>query len=451
MPGVRTDGTRDGELGLAVALTDTPGGVALRAEVRDAVGHLVAGGTLDTPDRDAPDGEPTVAGRLTIPDVHAWAPGDGYRYDLALEVPDGEGCVLDRYDLKVGMRTVRVAGARLLVNDEPVHLRGFGRHEDQLVHGKGHDPVLAVHDHALLAWFGANSFRTAHYPHAEEVLDLADEDGLLVIDEAPAVGQNEAFSGGRLAPATFGEGPGFIGAAAQEAHARLLRELVARDRNHPSVVAWSVANEPTSSAPLAGEYFGPLFALARTLDPTRPVTFANEGRHRPETCRVTPMADLLLLNRYYGWYEDYADLESAEQHLRAELATWAALGKPIVVSEYGADALPGTHHADPEPWSEEYQAAVLEMSGRVFDGESAVVGEHVWAFADFATAPGLIRADGNRKGVLTRDRRPKAAAWVLRRRWRARAAGERADGEREEGAPTPEGGVDWGDGGRSAE
>jgi beta-glucuronidase len=95
-------------------------------------------------------------------------------------------------------------------------------------------------------------------------------------------------------------------------------------------------------------------------------------------------------------------------------------GKPIVITEYGADTLPGLHGIVPAPWTEEYQVALLEMSHRVFDRVDAVVGEHVWNFADFATTSGVMRVDGNKKGVFTRDRRPKAAAYALRRRWRGR-------------------------------
>ncbi|OJX94269.1 MAG: hypothetical protein BGO96_15215 [Micrococcales bacterium 73-15] len=403
--------------------------VRVRAGVAgDASGAVVTAVLLDADEREvARDaGDAGAAIELAVPDAHPWAPGDGYRYLLRLELRDAAGDLLDAYATRVGIRTVRVDGARLLVNDVPVRLRGFGRHEDHPVRGKGHDDVLAVHDHELLGWFGANSFRTSHYPYAEEVLDLADEDGLLVISESPAVGQNAVFSGGRLGAETFGEGPDLIGADAQAAHARVLRELVARDALHPSVIAWSIANEPASSTDAAERYFAPLVDLVRELDPSRPVTFANETSNRPGRCRVTPMVDLLLVNRYLGWYVDTGDLVSAEEHLRAELAAWAELGKPIVVSEFGADAVAGVHHLDPEPWSEEYQRDLVAMSTRVFDTVPAVIGEHVWNLADFATAPGLIRVDGNRKGVLTRQRQPKAAAWALRERWRAAAERERA-------------------------
>ena len=77
----------------------------------------------------------------------------------------------------------------------------------------------------------------------------------------------------------------------------------------------------------------------------------------------------------------------------------------------------GLHSLHQTPWSEEYQVAYLEMNHRVFDKVPAVVGEHVWNFADFQTSDGVFRADGNKKGAFTRDRQPKLAAHHLRRRW----------------------------------
>jgi beta-glucuronidase len=126
-----------------------------------------------------------------------------------------------------------------------------------------------------------------------------------------------------------------------------------------------------------------------------------------------------MINRYYGWYIEPGELGLAEQMLEAELRGWVDKhGKPILVTEYGADAMPGLHSVGAEPWTEDYQAALLETYHRVFDRVDAVTGEHVWNFADFATAPSIIRVEGNKKGVFTRDRRPKAAAHLLRRRWR---------------------------------
>ncbi|MGY1602615.1 beta-glucuronidase [Geodermatophilus sp. SYSU D00815] len=359
-----------------------------------------------------------AAGRLAVDDVHPWRPGEGYLYELRVELVDGPG-VVDSYTLPVGIRTVEVRGTRFLINGEPFRFTGFGKHEDAAVRGKAHDDVLMVHDFALMDWIGANSFRTSHYPYAEEVLDHADRHGIVVIDETAAVGQNLGMMAGILRrefPPTFS--PDALDDASREVHAQAIRELVARDKNHPSVVLWSIANEPESDTEASVAYFEPLVALTRELDPSRPVgtvnmAFAPHGRDR-----LQALGDAIMLNRYYGWYLHTGDLAAAEKVLQAELEAWAGEGKPVLVTEYGADTLAGLHSLTAEPWSEEYQAEFLETYHRVFDRVDAVVGEHVWNFADFATATSVGRVAGNRKGVFTRDRQPKAAAFALRRRWR---------------------------------
>jgi beta-glucuronidase len=312
-----------------------------------------------------------------------------------------------------------VDGTRFLINGEPFYFTGFGKHEDLAVIGKGHNDAFMVHDFELLRWIGANSFRTSHYPYAEAVLDYADRQGIVVIDETAAVGMNMGLGGGIFGQqgyATFS--PETINERTQEVHAQAIRELVARDKNHPSVVLWSIANEPESHTEAAEQYFRPLFDLTRQLDPTRPVGFVNEVLASYGRCRVSQFGDVLMLNRYYGWYLHTGDLEAAEVAWEEELKGWASEGKPIIITEYGADTYPGLHSLIPQPWTEEYQVELLDMYHRVFDRIDAVVGEHVWAFADFATASGIVRVGGNKKGVFTRDRQPKSAAHTLRRRWR---------------------------------
>jgi beta-glucuronidase len=351
------------------------------------------------------------AGDLTVPGARPWSPEDPYLYRL--DVVHGG----DEYSLPVGIRTVQVEGARLLLNGTPVRLRGFGMHEDSVLHGKGHDDARMVRDFALLKWIGANSFRTSHYPYAEEVLDYADRQGLLVIDEAPAVGLHLSLGHmGDAGARTFG--PDAIGEAAAAAHLAAIRELIARDRNHPSVIAWSVANEPDTAEWAARGYFTPLVSEVRKLDTTRPVCFANVATAPPDLDVVTDLFDLVCVNRYYGWYVDTGDLEAAERNLEAELRAWARHGKPILVTEFGADAMPGRHALPPTAWSEEYQAQLIEMSIRVFRRVPEVIGEHVWNFADFLTAQAVHRPGGNHKGVFTRDRQPKAVSWLLRELWR---------------------------------
>ncbi|MFD4421808.1 beta-glucuronidase [Agromyces sp. NPDC058484] len=359
-----------------------------------------------------------ATGVVRIDDVRLWQPGAAYLYELVAEVLEGAE-VVDSYPLAIGVRTVQVRGNQFLINGEPFYFTGFGKHEDTAVRGKGHDDAYLVHDIELMKWMGANSFRTSHYPYAEEVLEYADRQGIVVIDETAAVGLNYSIVGGFLGgPVVPTFGPDSVNEKTGEAHAQAIRELVARDKNHPSVVMWSIANEPDSSVDEAREYFEPLAALTRELDPTRPVTFVNVMLATVGKDKIADLFDVLCLNRYYGWYIDTGDLEAAEAHLEAELRGWEAMyGKPIIMTEYGADTVAGLHSVLDQPWTEEYQVAYLDMNHRVFDRIESFVGEQVWNFADFQTAAGIIRVDGNKKGVFTRDRKPKAAAHALRARW----------------------------------
>lgn len=378
--------------------------LGVHALLRDAQGMQVARGEGSS-------------GTLRVPGAHFWAPGDGYLYDLELQLVEGER-VVDSYHQSVGIRTARVDGTRFLVNNQPVYFTGFGMHEDHITIGKQHDNASMIRDFELLRWVGANSFRTSHYPYSEDVLDHADRLGILVIDETPAVGLNQGLGGGIFGAQGYQTySPQTINDDTQRVHAQVIRDLIARDRNHPSVVLWSIANEPESDTQGAEDYFRPLFDVARQADPTRPVGFVNVMLAPHGACRVSQFGDVLMLNRYYGWYVDTNDLANAELKWQSELAQWGTDGKPIIITEYGADTYPGHHQLPAQPWSEEYQLDYLEMNHRVFDAVDAVVGEQMWNFADFMTSAGAMRVGGNKKGAFTRDRQPKMAAHLLRRRW----------------------------------
>ncbi|QDP97252.1 beta-glucuronidase [Microlunatus elymi] len=375
------------------------------------------------------DGQEVASGQgsqaqLRVPAVELWQPGRGYLYELTIRLTDRDQ-LLDEYRLPVGVRTVEVRGTQFLINGEPFYFTGFGMHEDHAIVGKQHNDALMLRDFACLEWIGANSIRTSHYPYSEEFMEHADRTGLVVIDETPAVGLNLGIGGGLFGSQGY---PTFsaetVNEKTQANHAQVIRELINRDRNHPSVVLWSIANEPESHTEESVHYFEPLFAEARKADPTRPVGFVNMMLARHGDCRLAQFADVIMLNRYYGWYAFTGDLAAAEQAWTAELNGWAGDGKPIIITEYGADTLDGMHQLIAQPWSEEYQQQYLEMNSRVFDGIDAVVGEQVWNLADFATTAGIIRVGGNRKGVFTRDREPKLAAHWLRRRWLDRKAAD---------------------------
>lgn len=352
-------------------------------------------------------------GDILIESPHLWQPGNAYLYNFVVSTDS------DEYTLRVGIREITIDGHKFLINHKPFYFTGFGRHEDADLRGKGFDNVLLVHDHALMDWINANSYRTSHYPYAEEMLDWADEHGIVVINETPAVGLNIAL-GFNLDDKKPKElyGPDTVNDKTQEAHLQAIKELVERDKNHPSVVMWSIANEPDTKPEGARAYFEPLANACRELDPTRPITCVNVMFCDYKTDTITDLFDVVCLNRYFGWYAQSGDLKTAEIELEKELLGWQEkLHRPIIITEYGVDTLSGLHSMFTDMWSEEFQCAYLDMYHRVFDRVDAVVGEHVWNFADFSTSQNIIRVGGNKKGVFTRDRKPKSAAFTLKKRW----------------------------------
>ena len=343
-------------------------------------------------------------GRIRIENARLWNPWpeDPYLYTAEVRFRD------DKYTQRFGIRTMRVDGHRFLINEKPFFFKGFGKHEDSAVHGRGFDLAYDVKDMSLIKWLGANSFRTSHYPYAEEMYDLADEEGIVIIDETPAVGIG---AGDKTDPyKTFD---------IRSHHEDVIRDLIARDKNHPSVVMWSMANEPdTEHFPeSARDYWTSLYEFTHSLDPQdRPVTFVC-CQNNYERDLATREMDVVCINRYYGWYNLSGDMDAACYALNLELDFWQKIDKPLIMTEYGADTLPGFHLTAPEMFSEEFQVMYYDRINSEFDKRDFVCGEHPWNFADFNTIQGVYRADGNRKGLLTRDRRPKMSAHYFRKRW----------------------------------
>ena len=203
-------------------------------------------------------------GTLEVQEPNLWWPylmseSPGVMHSLEVSIGWGvneggmENVKWDTYNQPVGLRQVTFSSTSLMINHKPFYFHGVARHEDSNVRGKGFDLPLAVRDQNLMEWLGANSFRTSHYPYSEEILDLADERGIVVIAECAAVSLN------------------YFGQDLLGNHLQAMAELVARDKNHPSVVRslentcllpscsrkvmWSIANEPVSTLSSADSYF----------------------------------------------------------------------------------------------------------------------------------------------------------------------------------------------------
>lgn len=351
---------------------------------------------------------------VNVPHARLWSAEDPYLYQLKVTLNEGSRTT-DKYELAVGIRTIAVDNRHILLNGKPVFLKGFGKHEDFPIFGKGTAYPVIVKDFNLLKWVGANSFRTSHYPYDEEYMNLADKLGFLIIDEIPAVGLY------------FDNDLDLINQR-KETCKQQIKELIARDKNHPSVIMWNLANEPIAKTmdfnlrkkagadSVSMEFFAELFKTAKDADNTR-LTSVVGLQGGPDEWLA--LSDVICINRYYGWYGQFGDLSTAARLFNDELdANHKKYNKPIIVTEFGADAYPGMHAIEPEMFTEEFQQQFIKTYLDIAKTKDFVTGMHVWAFADFKTAQGVRRFGGmNWKGVFTQDRKPKMAAYYLRSVW----------------------------------
>ena len=392
----------EGQVAIAVKLNEAIGGVGT-AVLTDTTTNLQTELSFS-------QGKATAT--LTVSNARLWSDTDPHLYTLTLRTAS------DQYSMQIGIRTIAVAGGQIVLNGRPIKLNGYGRHEDFIASGKGLNLPLMVKDYQLMRWTGANSYRTSHYPYSEEEMQMADREGFLIIDEIPTVSmkfEDDAITQTRLDMAL-----------------KQLDELITRDKNHPSVVMWSVANEPMPKnfgmdslggtaqedpSVARGQYFlDTLLHKARELDPTRLATVVGVMGGPESWLRET---DVACINRYWGWYTLGGQLDVALPRLEAELdGLWQNLGKPIIMTEFGADTMAGMHGQPNVMWTEEYQADYIRGHLEVAARKPFVAGMQVWNFADFAAVQSIIRVGGlNMKGVFTRIRTPKMAAHVLREFW----------------------------------
>ncbi|MFB6141127.1 MAG: glycoside hydrolase family 2 protein [Halosimplex sp.] len=337
---------------------------------------------------------------LDLSDVDRWALDDPTLYDVEArlrgeQADEREGDVFaDDVRDRVGFREVSVEGREILLNGEPVSIAGVNRHEEHPDWGAAQPLQVQQRDLDAITRAGCNAVRCSHYPNHPRFLDLCDEAGVLVIEELPLWQVDEGSM-----------------AAVQEAAQRTLIEMIERDRHHPSIVAWSLSNECANHHHSLVDATRQLRGIADGLDESRPITVASNTGFEGETDRVFDLCDFLCVNAYWGWYRDDGDWESQLDRIEAEYGE-----KPIVVSEFGAGAIPDERSHEGRKWSESYQAELIGDCVDLFAERDSVAGFTVWQFCDTLANPGDAMSrprSHNNKGILDEYRRPKDAYRTL--------------------------------------
>jgi beta-glucuronidase len=336
------------------------------------------------------------AGRAHI-SIHAknlknWSPNNPKLYAVTLKSPT------DQLTDTIGFRTIDVKGQDILLNGKPVFLRGVAIHdENPLIPGRNRtESDLRM----LLGWakeLGSNFVRLAHYPHNEKMIRLADQMGLMVWAEVPVYWTISWSNAATYANAE-----------------KQLSDLIDRDRNRASVIIWSIGNETPLSTRRLG-FMSHLAAKAHQLDNTRLVSAALEvHRNGNEAIVDDPLGeklDLVSFNEYAGWYwgDKPADLPNYHFNIK--------YNRPVVISEFGGDALAG-FHADAETrWSEEYQQALYENQIKMLSGIAALRGTTPWILCDFRSPRRqhpVYQNYFNRKGLISDHGVKKKAFFTMK-------------------------------------
>ncbi|KAL8417291.1 hypothetical protein RB596_007421 [Gaeumannomyces avenae] len=240
----------------------------------------------------------SVNGSVTISNPSLWGPPPGQTPNMYVAVTtlSSSGAVIDTYTTRFGIRSVTYdANKGLLVNGQQVRVQGTCNHHDQGAIGAAINLRATQRQLQTLQEMGSNALRTSHNPPAPEVLDLADSMGFMVLDEAfDCWSQGKTSNDYHLLYADW--------------HEPDLRAFVRRDRNHPSVIAWSIGNEiPEQSTALGGTEGKELVGIVKSEDPTRGVTSAMNSA--PDTAALPAALDLVGLN-YQGEYGAYGGFHS---------------------------------------------------------------------------------------------------------------------------------------------
>ena len=300
-----------------------------------------------------------------------------------------------------GIRSIEVRGDKVYLNGEPVTFRGINRHDEYPMLGRAIPEEICRCDLLMMKKANMNTLRTAHYPNDPKIYKLADELGLMVFEEIPATG---------LRPWEM----------CSEKVKRLAEDymqcMVMRDRNHPSIVVWGVGNEPE---PFGSSSFNSnLYRKVKKLDPSRLVSY---NRIMYDLIARDCESDLIILNPYWGWY--FGRVEDTSLFLDVTHRLFPH--KPILIGEFGADALRGNRtNSDPASsphFTEDYQVWHLLKTWEIIHSKPYMSGAIIWVFADFLSPKreylrsSQIKSDSfpnpvpyhNLKGIVDKDRIPK--------------------------------------------
>ncbi len=335
---------------------------------------------------------------MVCDNVSSWSPESPTLYQVAAILSENGEAVDDLIE-RIGFREIKVEGKKILLNNHPLLLKGFNRHEEYGSFGLSTPVEAMMQDIHLMRDLGANCVRTCHYPNNPLFLDLCDETGLLVWEESHVRG----FTEDKMRHPRF-----------MEQLRQCTIEMVEQHYNHPAIFIWGSLNECADNTKYGADCYREIFSLLKKMDQSRPVTAALLERLGGN---VYGDMEVVSINAYPQWYRNTPVQDSLNRKLQ-EAVQSGGKNKPVIVSEIGAGAIYGYHDPFGEAkWSEERQCTILKDQITSVLSHPDVMGIFLWQFAD-------VRVDEewaisrprtyNNKGVVDEYRRPKMAYQVVK-------------------------------------
>jgi len=322
-----------------------------------------------------------------------WSPANPKLYRVELEM-DGE-TIGD----EIGFRTIETRGKQILLNGEPIFLKGISMHEEK---PNGGGRANSADDaRTLLTWakeLGCNYVRLAHYPHNEYMVREAERMGILVWSEIPCYWTID-----------------WKNEATYENAQQQLTDMIRRDKNRANVIIWSIANETPHSTE-RDLFLGRLARYARTQDSTRLISMAMEVTGASNYVNrlqdnMHELVDVVSFNQYVGWYRDVNDAPKMRWEIPYD--------KPVIISEFGGGAKYGLHGAKNQRWTEEFQENLYRENLAMINKIQGLAGTTPWILKDFRSPRRVltgIQDYYNRKGVVS-DRGERKKAWYVLKEW----------------------------------
>lgn len=326
--------------------------------------------------------------------VHAcpelWSPENPRLYDVKITYRN------DMVSDQIGFRELRTEGTKILLNGKRIFLKGICAHEESVPNGKAVTEEEIIENFRLAKEMNCNYMRLAHYPHTEKAAKIADRMGLMLWEEIPVYWAID-----------------FANRQTYDNAENQLTELIRRDKNRASVIIWSVGNENADTDERL-QFMSSLAKKAKQLDNTRLVSAACLVDHSKLMIhdRLAEFLDIIGVNEYYGWYApDFNDLIRILENSNPQ--------KPVVISEFGADALKGARGTADDLGTEDCQLDVFRKQTETLGKIPYIQGTSPWILFDFRCPrrTSVLQGEYNRKGLLNEDKTYKKPAFEVMKRF----------------------------------